>query len=70
MRGGASLLPCWVTAPRCSGFGMRAYAAIVAELRQQLMHELISTGDPRLVNGGKFFETPPMAGPVGGDRKK
>ena len=40
------------------------YEAIVAELCQQLVHELVSTGDPRLVDDGMFFETPPMAGPV------
>ncbi|HJN07674.1 MAG TPA: sulfatase [Pirellulaceae bacterium] len=40
------------------------YEAIVAELRQKLVQELMSTGDPRLVDDGKFFETPPMAGPV------
>lgn len=28
------------------------------------MDELRRTGDPRLVDDGKFFETPPMAGPV------
>jgi len=47
-----------------------AYEAIVTELRQKLMHELMSTGDPRLVDDGKFFETPPMAGPVGAAPKK
>ena len=41
-----------------------AYSAIVSELRTRLMHELSSTGDPRLVDDGSFFETPPMAGPV------
>ena len=40
------------------------YSAIVAELRQQLFAELRRTGDPRLVNDGQFFETPPMAGPL------
>ena len=28
------------------------------------MDELKRTGDPRVVDDGKFFETPPMAGPV------
>jgi hypothetical protein len=39
-------------------------ASIVAQLRKQLLDELKRTGDPRLVDNGKFFETPPMAGPV------
>jgi len=26
--------------------------------------ELTTTGDPRMVDDGKFYETPPMAGPV------
>ncbi|MEX2113174.1 MAG: sulfatase [Pirellulales bacterium] len=41
-----------------------AYATVLATLRQQLMAELARTGDPRLVDDGKFFETPPMAGPI------
>jgi N-sulfoglucosamine sulfohydrolase len=41
-----------------------AYASALAELRQQLLGELKRTGDPRLVDDGRFFETPPMAGPV------
>jgi N-sulfoglucosamine sulfohydrolase len=40
------------------------YAKVRAELEQRLMDELRRTGDPRLVDDGKFFETPPMAGPV------
>jgi N-sulfoglucosamine sulfohydrolase len=42
-----------------------AYAKVRAELEQRLMDELKRTGDPRLVDDGKFFETPPMAGPTG-----
>jgi pimeloyl-ACP methyl ester carboxylesterase len=41
-----------------------AYASVVARLRKQLLDELNRTGDPRLVDGGRFFETPPMAGPA------
>jgi N-sulfoglucosamine sulfohydrolase len=41
-----------------------AYATQRAELEARLMKELKDTGDPRLVDDGKFFETPPMAGPV------
>ena len=45
-----------------------AYAETLSKLRKQLMAELERTDDPRLVEDGKFFETPPMAGPTG--RKK
>ena len=41
-----------------------AYAKQRAELETRLMKELQDTSDPRLVDDGKFFETPPMAGPV------
>ncbi len=40
------------------------YQQTLAELREQLMSELRRTNDPRLVNDGEFFETPPMAGPL------
>lgn len=42
-----------------------AHAGARAALEQRLMAELKRTGDPRLVDDGKFFETPPMAGPTG-----
>jgi N-sulfoglucosamine sulfohydrolase len=41
-----------------------AYAAVKADLEKRLMDELTRTGDPRLIDDGKFFETAPMAGPV------
>jgi len=41
-----------------------AYAKQRVALEQRLMEELRRTGDPRLVDDGKFFETPPMSGPV------
>ena len=41
-----------------------AYASILADLEARLMDELRRTGDPRLVDDGRFFETPPMAGPL------
>lgn len=41
-----------------------AYASVKADLEKRLMDELTRTGDPRLVDDGKFFETPPMAGPL------
>lgn len=40
------------------------YASVKADLEKRLMDELAGTGDPRLVDDGKFFETPPMAGPL------
>lgn len=47
-------------------------AAIKQQLHDQLMAELKRTNDPRLIDDGKFFETPPMAGPVesGGNNAK
>jgi N-sulfoglucosamine sulfohydrolase len=41
-----------------------AYAKVVAELRAQLLEELKRTGDPRLVDEGRYFESPPLAGPL------
>jgi N-sulfoglucosamine sulfohydrolase len=40
------------------------YAKTRARLEKELLAELKRTKDPRLIDGGKFFETPPMAGPV------
>lgn len=40
------------------------YAQPRAALEQQLLDELRRTGDPRVVDDGRFFETPPMSGPV------
>jgi arylsulfatase A-like enzyme len=39
-----------------------AYARVRAGLEKRLMDELRRTGDPRLIDDGRFFETPPMAG--------
>lgn len=33
------------------------------QLEQRLLAELERTGDPRLIDNGRFYETPPMAGP-------
>lgn len=41
-----------------------AYAEVKEALGKELMDELEATGDPRLIDDGKFFETPPMAGPL------
>ena len=43
-----------------------AYAETLKKLRTRLMNYLRETNDPRLVDDGKFFETPPMSGPVPG----
>ena len=40
------------------------YKKIADRLRKKLMHELRTTGDPRVVDNGKYFETPPLAGPL------
>ncbi len=44
--------------------GDPAYAAVKAEMEKRLLDELQRTGDPRLIDDGRFFETPPMAGPL------
>lgn len=41
-----------------------SYADIKAKLEKRLLEELTMTGDPRMVNDGAFYETPPMSGPV------
>lgn len=47
-----------------------AYASAVKELRRRLMNKLKRTDDPRLIDDGRFFETPPMAGPLPDDVAK
>ncbi|MBM4092310.1 MAG: sulfatase [Planctomycetes bacterium] len=44
-----------------------AYAQVRAELERRLMDELQRTGDPRLIDDGRYFETPPLAGPLPND---
>lgn len=44
--------------------GDSQYEAQRAEMERRLMGELRRTGDPRVVEDGSFFETPPMSGPV------
>ncbi len=41
-----------------------AYAADRARMGERLVKKLTELGDPRLKDDGKFFETPPMAGPM------
>lgn len=40
------------------------HAEVQARLEARLVEELNRTGDPRMIENGKFFETPPMAGPT------
>jgi arylsulfatase A-like enzyme len=40
------------------------YAKVRGELEERLLAELRRTGDPRMIDDGKFYETPPMAGPA------
>jgi arylsulfatase A-like enzyme len=40
------------------------YAKTRAEMAQRLMDELKRLGDPRLVDGGSYFENPPLSGPL------
>lgn len=47
-----------------------AYADVLTKLRGKLMNELKSTGDPRVVADGRYFETPPLAGPIKRSPKK
>lgn len=44
--------------------GDSQFEEIRAEFESQLMEVLRETDDPRVVENGKFFETPPMAGPL------
>ena len=46
-----------------------AYATLRADLERRLLHELHRTNDPRLIDDGKFFETPPMSGPADDTRR-
>lgn len=41
-----------------------AYADVKAALENQLLAELQRTGDPRVIDDGAYFETPPLAGPL------
>jgi len=41
-----------------------AYATVRAGLEKRLLNELTVTGDPRMIDNGSFYETPPMSGPV------
>jgi N-sulfoglucosamine sulfohydrolase len=46
-----------------------AYTESRVMLETRLRNELTSTGDPRVVDDGQFFETPPMAGPIPEDAR-
>ena len=40
------------------------YQEVLAKLRSKLLSQLQESGDPRMVDDGDYFETPPLAGPV------
>lgn len=40
------------------------YTKIKTELRAKLWDELTRTSDPRLIDDGRYYETPPLAGPL------
>ncbi len=40
------------------------YADVKAALEKQLLAELKRTGDPRMIDDGVYFETPPLSGPL------
>lgn len=44
-----------------------AYAEVKQTLERRLLAELERTHDPRLIDDGKYFETPPLAGPLPDD---
>jgi uncharacterized sulfatase len=44
--------------------GQAAYAEDQKRLHDRLFQTLRETEDPRLLDDGRFFETPPMAGPI------
>ncbi len=41
-----------------------AQTKLVEELRERLMTQLRETGDPRVVDDGQYYESPPLAGPI------
>ena len=41
-----------------------AYASVKADLEKRLIAELTRTGDPRMIDEGKFYESPPLSGPL------
>ena len=40
------------------------YATVKADLEKRLLAELTRTGDPRMIEDGKYFENPPLSGPL------
>ena len=40
------------------------YQEIRVQLEKRLLATLKETGDPRVINEGQYFETPPLTGPV------
>ena len=46
------------------------FEKVRADMERRLFAELQRTADPRLVDGGKFFETPPLGGPLVGGKAR
>lgn len=46
-----------------------AHAGLKADLEKRLLAELTSTGDPRMIEDGKFFENPPLSGPISDEKE-
>ncbi len=44
--------------------GLESMRRCARNSKLRLLDELKRTGDPRLIDDGRFFETPPMSGPV------
>jgi len=47
-----------------------AYTAVRKEMTERLFTILRETGDPRMTDEGKYFETPPLAGPLPNQAQK
>ena len=47
-----------------------SYASVAADLRHRLLEELRRTGDPRMIDEGRYFEKPPLGGPLPDDVHK
>ena len=46
------------------------YQTVVQKLEQDLLKKLTAAEDPRLVNNGRYFEEPPLSGPLPTPRRK
>ncbi|MBM4077286.1 MAG: sulfatase, partial [Planctomycetes bacterium] len=44
------------------------YSEAKGKLKDRLLNELQKTADPRMIENGKYFETPPLSGPAEGEK--